>query len=211
MPAQPTILLPSLSVQPWPDPVIDEVGHEVRSLYVERFWLGILGPSSTWLLRRLVAGLDAEPAGYELDLALTAAELGLGNRSGRNSPFIRSIERLCRFGVAHLVDDTVLRVRRSLAPLTRLQVARLPVALQKEHDAWLHHPSSSLPVEQLRERARGLALSLLELGENPDSAEARLHARRLHPAVAHEAVAWAVRHRSVTQELTAGELPPEAA
>ena len=35
---------PSLFVAPWPDPVIDQVGHDPRSVYVERFWLGILGP-----------------------------------------------------------------------------------------------------------------------------------------------------------------------
>ncbi len=42
-----------LPVRPWPDGVIDALGHDPRSLYVERFWLGILGPSTTWLLRFL--------------------------------------------------------------------------------------------------------------------------------------------------------------
>jgi hypothetical protein len=36
-----------LPVRPWPDPVIDALGHDPRSAYVERFWLGILGPSTT--------------------------------------------------------------------------------------------------------------------------------------------------------------------
>ncbi|HZB70494.1 MAG TPA: hypothetical protein VE395_00045, partial [Acidimicrobiales bacterium] len=57
-----------LHVRPWPDPVIDAVGVDPRSAYVERFWLGILGPSTTWLLRRLAAGLEAEPAGFSLSL-----------------------------------------------------------------------------------------------------------------------------------------------
>src|SRR5688572_32541964 len=108
----PSFPITTLTVQPWPDPVIDAVGHSVHSLYVERFWLGLLGPSSTWLLRRLVARLDESPDGYELDLALTATELGLGARSGRHSPFFRSIDRCCRFGAAHQVDETTLRVRR---------------------------------------------------------------------------------------------------
>ena len=51
----PSFPLETLTVQPWVDEVIDTVGHEVRSPYVEQFWLGLLGPSSTWLLRRLVA------------------------------------------------------------------------------------------------------------------------------------------------------------
>ena len=201
----------TLTVQSWPDAVIDAVGHDVRSPYVERFWLGLLGPSSTWLLRRLVTRLDAEPEGYELDLALTATELGLGVRSGRHSPFLRSIDRCCRFGAAQQVGDGLLRVRRKLPPLTRLQVARLPAALQEAHAAWTDPPVPGLPVDELRERARGLALSLLALGEDTESTERQLHSWRLHPAIAHDAVAWAVQHRQVTQRIATGDLPPEAA
>jgi hypothetical protein len=37
----------TLTVRPWPDGVIDALGHDPRSAYVEQFWLGILGPSTT--------------------------------------------------------------------------------------------------------------------------------------------------------------------
>jgi hypothetical protein len=211
MSSPPTYPIATLAVEAWPDPVIDAVGHDVRSPYVERFWLGLLGPSSTWLLRRLVAGLDDSPDGYELDLALTATEIGLGARSGRHSPFLRSIDRCCRFGAAHQVDDTTLRVRRKLPPLTRIQIARLPAALQQAHEAWTDLPSPGLSVDELRERARGLALSLLELGEDTEATERQLHGWRLHPAIAHEAVAWAVQHRQVTRRVAPSDLPPEAA
>jgi hypothetical protein len=207
----PSFPIASLTVRPWSDPVIDAVGHDVRSPYVERFWLGLLGPSSTWLLRRLVAGLDDSPDGYELDLALTATEIGLGARSGKHSPFLRSIERCCRFGAAHQVDATTLRVRRKLPPLTRIQIARLPAALQQAHAAWTDLPSPGLSVDELRERARGLALSLLELGEDTEATERQLHGWRLHPAIAHEAVAWATRHREVNKRVAPEDLPPEAA
>jgi len=40
--------------------------------------LGILGPSTTWLLRRLAAGLEASPDGFDLPLADTAQALGPG-------------------------------------------------------------------------------------------------------------------------------------
>jgi hypothetical protein len=203
--------LASLTVQPWVDPVIDAVGHDVRSPYVERFWLGLLGPSSTWLLRRLVTRLDAEPDGFELDLALTATELGLGIRSGRHSPFLRSIERCCRFGAAQRLGEGTIRVRRKLPPLTRQQVSRLPAALQAAHAAWTDPPAPGLPIDELRERARGLALSLLELGEDTESTERQLHTWRLHPAIAHDAVAWAVQHRGVSQRVAARDLPPDAA
>jgi len=37
----------TLIVLPWADPVIDPIGHDPRSRYVELFWLGILGPTAT--------------------------------------------------------------------------------------------------------------------------------------------------------------------
>src|SRR2546428_4922878 len=79
----------TLAVRPWPDPVIDALGHDPRSSYVERFWLGILGPSTTWLLRRLATGLEAPPPGVELPPAETARPPGLGGKGGRHSPVLR--------------------------------------------------------------------------------------------------------------------------
>src|SRR4051795_2593288 len=65
-----------LMVVPWLDPVVDSIGYEVRSQYVELFWLNVLGPTATWILRRLVLGFDRYPLGYELDLDETASALG---------------------------------------------------------------------------------------------------------------------------------------
>src|SRR5881227_2628443 len=94
-----------LTVRPWPDDVIDVLGHDPRSTYVETYWLGILGPSTTWLLRRLVAGLEASPSGYDLPLSETASCLGLGNKGGRHSPFMRSLARCVKFDLAHYDDE----------------------------------------------------------------------------------------------------------
>src|SRR3989475_13177036 len=80
----------TLHVRPWPDPVIDAVGHDPRSTYVERFWLGVVGPSTTWLLRRMATGLEASPAGFDLRLEDTARALGLGGPR-RHSPFLRAL------------------------------------------------------------------------------------------------------------------------
>ena len=46
-------LRPTIRVERWTDPVVDRRGHDPRSLYVERFWLGAIGPSATWIMRRL--------------------------------------------------------------------------------------------------------------------------------------------------------------
>jgi hypothetical protein len=196
--------IPSLTVLPWPDVVIDTVGHDPRSSYVERFWLGVLGPSATWFVRRLADGLEAAPEGYELDLATTALELGLGARGGRHAPFMRTIERCCRFGATELRDST-LRVRRKLPPLTRSQLDRLPERLRVDHQRWVEvdRPESGVTVETMRQRARQLALSLLELGEDGATAERQLFRWHVHPAMAHEATAWAVAtHRARTEAST---------
>src|SRR3954462_3352447 len=90
----------TLHVRPWPDPVIDAVGHDPRSHYVERFWLGILGPSTTWLLRRIAPDLEASPAGVRVPPTEPAKALGLGHMGGRHSPFVRALTRLCQFELA---------------------------------------------------------------------------------------------------------------
>src|SRR5947208_16308105 len=59
----PQLTTETLHIRPWPDPVIDAVGHDPRSTYVERFWLGVLGPSTPWLIRRIADGPDDQPAG----------------------------------------------------------------------------------------------------------------------------------------------------
>jgi hypothetical protein len=186
-----------LRVTTWSDPVIDRLGHDPRSTYVERFWTSVLGPSTTLLLRRLAAGLDERPAGFDIDLDETAKALGLGIRSGRNAPFLRAIRRSCTFGLARYQNRTTLAVRRRVPPLNRGQVLRLPEALQAEHRLWIEHPPTRPSPAELRERARRLALSLAELGEDAESIERHLHRWRFHPAMAHEAMMWACAQRDV--------------
>ena len=60
---------PSLVVVPWNDDVVDPVGFDPRSQYVELFWLNVLGPTATWLdptdghrTRRVPGWLRARPA-----------------------------------------------------------------------------------------------------------------------------------------------------
>ena len=191
---------------------IDALGHDPRSHYVETYWLGILGPSTTWLLRRLVAGLEASPSGFDLPLAETARRLGLGDKGGRHSPFMRSLTRLVQFDLAQSQGDPVLAVRRKVPPLNRRQVMRLPASLQAEHQALQEANLRTPAVERLRRRGRQLALSLLELGEDLEAAERQLLRWRYHPALAREAAAWAwARHRSAIEAAAASERPADDA
>jgi hypothetical protein len=188
-------LTPSLTVRPWPDSVIDQLGHDPRSAYVERFWLPVLGPSACWLLRRLAARLERDPDGFELPVDETALSLGLGVRPGRQAPLRRTIERCCQFRVTHLDGEAAtLLVRRKLPPLTRNQVTRLPESLQAAHQAFIQHQLRQPTDNGLRLRAQRLALTLFELGEDRAAAEQQLLRWRFHPALASDCVAWAYDH-----------------
>lgn len=182
-----------VQVTAWDDALLDQFGHDPRSPYVERFWLGVIGPSATWLLRSFAHRFDTEPDGFTIDLRDTAKALGIGARGGANGALYRTMERIMAFGFAQYTSDDVLAVRRRMAPLTRRQQQRLPVDLQLEHDAWLaSHPATTTPsIDDVRRRARALALSLLELGEDLDATEHQLHRWRFHPAVAYDSVQWA--------------------
>jgi hypothetical protein len=185
----------TLTVRPWPDEVIDSLGFDARSPYVERFWLGVLGPSTTWLLRRVAAGFDQHPEGFEMSLSETAQALGLGDRGGRNSPFLRTVNRMIQFELAQVAGPGEVAVRRKLPPLSRRQTARLSPALQAAHERWQAEQLQEPPAEAQRRRSRQLALSLLELGEDREAAERQLLRWRYHPALARDAVGWATEAR----------------
>lgn len=133
---EPRPVVTHLTVLPWPDPVIDRVGIDPRSPYVEQFWLGIVGPASVLLVRHLAQRFEDEPDGFVLDLTHTARILGLGTGLGRWGPVQRTVHRCVGFGFARRWGDERLLVRRKLPPATRQQLARLPEDRQAEHDHW---------------------------------------------------------------------------
>jgi hypothetical protein len=114
-----------LTVTTWDDPVVEAAGHHVRSVYVETFWLPTLGPSATWVLRRLACWLEAATAPITVDLSDLAVELGLGGGIGRSSPIIRTLARLSQFQAAGPAGDAYA-VRRFLAPLPQRLASQLP-------------------------------------------------------------------------------------
>ena len=179
----------AVRVMPWPDPVLDTIGHDPRSWYAETFWLPTLGPTSLLLLRHLADRFEHAPQGIDLPVADTALALGLGPRYGPSSPLIKSLQRLQQFDLACSDGETTVAVRRALPPIHRRHVRRLPAALQAQHAEWMADQSN--PVDLARRRARRFALELLAQGEPIDAVERSLHAGGFHPAVAHEAVRWA--------------------
>jgi hypothetical protein len=199
----------TLQIRPWADPVIDTLGHDPRSLYAELFWLPTLGPTALLLIRHLahrfdLAGVD-DGVVVELPVSATAQALGLGPRSTPNSPLVRSLGRLVQFDLAIVQRDGTVAVRRTLPPLNRRHVQRLPAHLAEEHQRWTHDHGA--PREIAARRARTLAMRLTELGNDVDIVERVLHHMGFQPHLCRESATWAhAAHRSAERDDTsAGE------
>jgi hypothetical protein len=193
-----------LHIRPWPDEVLDRLGFDPRSSYVEDYWLPVLGPSTVLLMRRLAAGFEYCYEGFDLDLDETARSLGIGDRSGRHSPFVRAVNRTIQYHLSRLDGPEELAVRRRLPPLNAQMLRRLSPALQARHHAWQEEQFALPAGDQQLRRARELALSLLELGEDYGTAERQLLRWRYPASLAAEALMWAISERR--RALSVGEL-----
>jgi len=181
-----------LRIVPWVDPVADPHGVHPCSRYVELYWLGVIGPSTTWLLRRLSYGLEVNPDGFDLDLTETARSLGLGDRMGKNSPFRRALQRLATFELARSHGPTGMAVRTHIPPLPLRHLSRLPESLQISHRRWMVEQRLPEP-EQMRRRAQRLAAGLAAAGRDRVEIERQLAAWQFHPSVCFHAAETAVR------------------
>lgn len=135
---------PTLAVEPWPDLVVEVMGHDPRSAYANEYWLPILGPSAMAVTRKLIERLESAGGPTTVDVIELAGSVGLGCTVGpdglsRNSRIVATLGRLCQFGLAQAhanPDGTALfRVRTAWAPLTRRQAERLPAHLLARLDA----------------------------------------------------------------------------
>ncbi len=164
----------------WVDPAVERRGIPVDSLYAETCWLPVLGPSATWLLRRLARDLLAAPDGFRLDCEVAARSLGLGGAEGRHSAFRRTLGRCIRYGLARAQGEGTLAVRTAVTPVPELQLARLPATVQAEHRRLLE---AAVP-DPVAPAAGLLARRALAAGVDPAQAEGALVALALHPALA---------------------------
>jgi len=136
-----------ITIVPWPDALAEAHGHPAHGEYVEHFWLGILGPTATWLLRRCAGLVSDRPEGSVVDLNVLAHSLGLAYHHGRHNPFSRGFDRCIMFGLMrHMtVAPPVFAVRTSVPPLSLRHLARLPESLQTAHADYV-----ALPVRATR-------------------------------------------------------------
>ena len=208
--------MPTICIAPWTDPIIDTLGHDPRSEYVERFWLPTLGPTSLLLLRRIAARLERTPEGMSVDIAELSQSLGLGARDGTSSPLMRSFDRLTQFDLACVIKPETYAIRRNVPPVNRRHIRRLPESLQAEHDAWVDIQLGETPLEHARKRARRLAFTLFEQGDEVGGVERTLLGIGFHPTVCRESAEWARdRHQTAfaaaTEAVIAAASPATAA
>ena len=192
-----------ITLIPWTDHRRDAFGHDLRSAYVEQFWLGTLGPSTTWFLRHCASALEnADDAA--VNLRETACALGIGFEGGSRSAMLKTVARACRFRAARAVGSTTLAVRLRLPQLSTRQLHRLPASLQQRHAEFVGAGGGPDGLRRQQLRARRLALGLVECGDSISETESQLDRLRFHPAIAADAVRWA-------WSLHHGRVPPEAA
>jgi hypothetical protein len=190
-------------VSPWTDPVIDSLGHDPRSWYAETFWLPTLGPTSLLLLRHLADRFDGSAEPFSLDVAETAAALGLGTGTGEHAPLLRSMGRLVQFDLACRAGDERFTVRRKVPPVNRRHVRRLPATLQVRHEEWVITAQSTSAADLARRRARRVAFTLYELGDDIDAVERALHTAGFPAPLCRDAAHWAQqRHREALEAAT---------
>lgn len=108
-------------------------GYGWESPYVDRFWIPTIGPTGVAVLRRLNADLDANGQGlvsYHLDDL--AAFVGVQDRQKLR----RTLKRLVEWNMLSRPYVATYGLRPWARPLFKSNVDRLPLALQREHEAY---------------------------------------------------------------------------
>ncbi len=119
---------PIIEVRPWHDSVIDQCGFDARHVYVETYWLPILGPSAVFAARRFADWLDPHPAGVRIELVEFGASLGIGTGTGRHTQINRTLGRLVDFDLARISGEH-LEVHTTFPPVPLRLRRRLPPTL----------------------------------------------------------------------------------
>jgi hypothetical protein len=136
-------------LEPWSKPDALQ-GCDPRSLYAERIWLPLLGPSALWLARLFAWKLDAYPDGTWLDLEETANGLGLSYRAAGPSSMSRTLARCLQFAVIERRALNCVAARRQLPLASTKHLAHLPAATRAEHPTLLSPACLRAPLEHAR-------------------------------------------------------------
>lgn len=120
-----------LRLAPYFDPAAEATGFDPASTYVEHCWLPLLGPTSTWLYRRLFEELLDHGPVAQIDATDLARDLGLGSGMRRLG---QGLLRLQSFGFL-AAEAPYLLLQQRARPLSGPALARLTGAARRWHDA----------------------------------------------------------------------------
>ena len=134
--------------------------------------------------------IKLNPDGYGLVPHDFAQLIGLGTKTGRHSPFVRSVSRLCYFQLAYLANNTLV-VRTAIPWLDQRQLLRTPTFLQREHKAWENIESEQDPLRASRRRAATQALTAARDGSSTSEVAALIQRKHLHPTITATIADWA--------------------
>lgn len=113
-----------------------DVGHDPGSAYVERFWLGTLGPSATWIIRRIADHLDGSPDGVTVNLSELAQSVGLSSSREVDSPFGNTLHRCSMFNLIR-PNGNGYDAKRHIPDLTTRQLDRDHQQLRRDQVEWI--------------------------------------------------------------------------
>lgn len=145
---------PSFDVYGWSAQVAGDCRFDARDLYVEMFWLPILGPSSVLAVRRFADLLTNEPGGARIDLVEFGSSLGIGTGTGRHTQINRTLGRLIDFGIARFSEDH-LEVHTTLPSVPSGLRRRLPLSLLDALADYEHHLLASNGSDGQSSRSHG--------------------------------------------------------
>ena len=130
------LIPPQATIRPWVDPVVDARGHDPRSIYVERYWLSVIGPDGDVdhapvrrMLRRRARGVRARSRTHRIDDGAVVLE-GRRVTVRQGAPPLRDVRPRAADGRRVLPCDAGCR------SVAQRHLKRLPDDLQAEHDEW---------------------------------------------------------------------------
>jgi hypothetical protein len=118
---------------------------------------------------------------------------------------MRSLGRLGQFDLACDDGRGTVAVRRNLPPVNPRHLRRLPAELQVSHAEWADVELADGPLAAARRRARRVAFTLIEQGDDPDHAERMLHATGFHPSLCRDAASWAYQRHCEARDAVLAE------
>lgn len=102
-------------------------GEPITSPYFERYWLPLVGPTGTVLMRMLALELERAPE-------FRISHIDLARRAGVGLALANStLERLAHLRLLERRQGSTWGVRMSVRPLDERQVRRLPECLAEQH------------------------------------------------------------------------------